>query len=64
SSWTANRKQFPLRPVYATTFNGSQGLTLEKAVLDLRADSFAHRLHCQECEAVETFKRFFEEMKR
>ncbi|KAG2342881.1 hypothetical protein BDR05DRAFT_328500 [Suillus weaverae] len=26
SSWTVNRKQFPLRPAYATTFNGSQGL--------------------------------------
>ncbi|KAG2056793.1 ATP-dependent DNA helicase PIF1, partial [Suillus hirtellus] len=36
------RKQFPLRPAYATTFNGCQGLTLEKAVLDLRTDSFAH----------------------
>lgn len=42
SSWTVNRKQFPLRPAYATTFNGSQGLTLQKAVLDLRTDSFAH----------------------
>ncbi|KAG2742226.1 hypothetical protein P692DRAFT_201725486, partial [Suillus brevipes Sb2] len=39
---TVNRKQFPLRPAYATTFNGSQGLTLQKAVLDLRTDSFAH----------------------
>ncbi|KAG2343361.1 hypothetical protein BDR05DRAFT_962865, partial [Suillus weaverae] len=28
SSWTINRKQFPLRPAYAMTFNGSQGLTL------------------------------------
>ncbi|KAG2348131.1 hypothetical protein BDR05DRAFT_957769 [Suillus weaverae] len=42
SSWTVNRKQFPLHPAYATTFNGSQGLTLEKMVLDLRTDSFAH----------------------
>ncbi|KAG2047535.1 hypothetical protein BDR06DRAFT_897183, partial [Suillus hirtellus] len=42
SSWTVNRKQFPLRAAYATTFNGSQGLTLQKAVLDLRTDSFAH----------------------
>ncbi|KAG2335347.1 hypothetical protein BDR05DRAFT_832727, partial [Suillus weaverae] len=42
SSWTVDRKQFPLRPAYATTFNGSQGLTLEKTVLDLRTDSFAH----------------------
>ncbi|KAG2743147.1 hypothetical protein P692DRAFT_20810564 [Suillus brevipes Sb2] len=42
SSWTVNRKQFPLRAAYATTFNGCQGLTLQKAVLDLRTDSFAH----------------------
>ncbi|KIK35413.1 hypothetical protein CY34DRAFT_782391, partial [Suillus luteus UH-Slu-Lm8-n1] len=27
SNWTVNRKQFLLRPAYATTFNGSQGLT-------------------------------------
>ncbi|KAG2754954.1 hypothetical protein P692DRAFT_20796367, partial [Suillus brevipes Sb2] len=33
SSWTVNRKQFSLRPAYATTFNGSQGLTLQKAIL-------------------------------
>ncbi|KAG1901757.1 uncharacterized protein F5891DRAFT_1027759 [Suillus fuscotomentosus] len=37
-----NRKQFSLRPLYATTFNGFQGLTLEKAVLDLRTYSFTH----------------------
>ncbi|KAG1791103.1 uncharacterized protein HD556DRAFT_1445620 [Suillus plorans] len=42
SSWTVNRKQFPLRAAYPTTFNGSQGLTSQKAVLDLRTDSFAH----------------------
>jgi len=42
SSWTVNRKRFPLRAAYATTFNGSQGLTLARAVLDLRSDSFAH----------------------
>ena len=35
SSWTMNHKQFPLRPAYAMAFNGCQGLTLEKAVLDL-----------------------------
>ena len=28
SSWTVNRRQLPLRAGYATTFNGSQGLTL------------------------------------
>ncbi|KAG2071988.1 hypothetical protein BDR04DRAFT_1051958, partial [Suillus decipiens] len=42
SSWTVNRKQFPLRPAYATTFNGCQGLTLARTVLDLRTDPFAH----------------------
>ncbi|KAJ8590070.1 hypothetical protein M405DRAFT_816876 [Rhizopogon salebrosus TDB-379] len=33
---------FPLRPAYATTFNGCQGLTLDKTVLDLRCDVFVH----------------------
>ncbi|KAG2756646.1 hypothetical protein P692DRAFT_201850363 [Suillus brevipes Sb2] len=33
---------FLSRPAYATTYNGCQGFTLEKAVLDLRTDSFAH----------------------
>jgi hypothetical protein len=42
SSWTVNRKQFPLRLAYATTFNGCQGLTLARTVLDLRTDPFAH----------------------
>ena len=42
SSWTVNRRQFPLRAAYATTFNGSQGLTLQHAVIDLRTDPFAH----------------------
>ncbi|KAG2737844.1 hypothetical protein P692DRAFT_20760702 [Suillus brevipes Sb2] len=42
SSWTVNRKQFPLRLAYATTFNGCQGLTLSRTVLDLRTDVFAH----------------------
>ncbi|KAG1906888.1 uncharacterized protein F5891DRAFT_346740 [Suillus fuscotomentosus] len=32
-SWTVNRKQFPLRPAYATTFNGCRRLTWQKAVL-------------------------------
>ncbi|KAG1858989.1 hypothetical protein DFJ58DRAFT_701694 [Suillus subalutaceus] len=40
SSWTVNRRQFPLRPAYATTFNGCQGLTL--ALLDFRTDPSAH----------------------
>jgi hypothetical protein len=33
---------FPLQPAYATTFNGCQGLTLDKTVLDLRCDVFVH----------------------
>ncbi|KAG2343442.1 hypothetical protein BDR05DRAFT_884329, partial [Suillus weaverae] len=45
-SWTVNRKQFPLRPAYATTFNGSQGLTLRRAVVDVRIDGFAHGQLC------------------
>jgi hypothetical protein len=42
ASWTVHRLQFPLRLSYATTFNGSQGLTLDKTVLDLRCEVFAH----------------------
>ncbi|KAG1797076.1 uncharacterized protein HD556DRAFT_271389 [Suillus plorans] len=42
SSWTVNRKQSPLRSAYATTFDVSAGLTLEKASLDLHTESFAH----------------------
>jgi hypothetical protein len=33
---------FPLRPAYATTFNGCQGPKLDKTVLDLRCDVFVH----------------------
>jgi hypothetical protein len=42
ASWTVHRLQFPLRPAYATTFSGCQGLTLDKTVLDLRCDVFVH----------------------
>jgi hypothetical protein len=42
SSWTVLRKQFPLRLAYATTFNSSQGLTLDRMVIDLRQGAFAH----------------------
>ena len=42
SDWTVQRRQFPLRLAYATTFNGCQGLTLAKTALDLRIDPFAH----------------------
>lgn len=40
--WTIQRKQYPLRLAYSTTFNSCQGLTLERAVLDLRTPVFAH----------------------
>jgi hypothetical protein len=40
--WTIERRQFPLRLAYATTFNSCQGLTLDRVVLDLRTDVFAH----------------------
>jgi len=36
------RRQFPVLPAYAVTFNKSQGQTLQKVVLDLRNDCFAH----------------------
>jgi hypothetical protein len=42
SSWMVNWKQFPLWLVYATTFNGCQGLTLAQTMLDLQTDPFAH----------------------
>ncbi|KAG2071265.1 hypothetical protein BDR04DRAFT_1016461, partial [Suillus decipiens] len=42
SLWTVNRRNFPLRPADATTFNGCQGLTLARTVLDLRMDPFTH----------------------
>ena len=42
SSWTILRRQLPLRLAYATTFNSCQGLTLDRAVLDLRSPVFAH----------------------
>ena len=41
-SWTMQRKQFPLRLAYATTFNSCQGLTLDRAVVDLRVAPFTH----------------------
>ena len=40
--WTVQRRHFPLRLAYATTFNSCQGLTLDKMVLDLRIPVFAH----------------------
>ncbi|CAG8855289.1 9793_t:CDS:1, partial [Gigaspora margarita] len=41
-SWTVYRKQFSLRLAYSTTFNSCQGLTLNRAVIDLRTNVFAH----------------------
>ena len=40
--WTVDRRQFPLRLAYAITFNSCQGLTLDRVVLNLRSDVFAH----------------------
>lgn len=42
ASWTVQRRQFPLRLAYATTFNSCQGLTLDRVVLDLTMPVFAH----------------------
>jgi hypothetical protein len=42
ASWTVHRLQFPLRLAYAMTFNGCQGLTLDKTVLDLCCEVFTH----------------------
>jgi len=42
ASWTVQRRQFPLRLAYATTFNSCQGLTLDRVVLDLTKPVFAH----------------------
>jgi ATP-dependent exoDNAse (exonuclease V) alpha subunit len=36
------RRQFLLRLAYATTFNSSQGLTLDRTVVDLQQGVFAH----------------------
>jgi hypothetical protein len=42
SSWTIMHHQFPLQLAYAATFNSCLGLTLDRAVLDLRTPVFAH----------------------
>ena len=42
TSWTVQRRQFPLRLTYATNFSSCQGLTLDKVVLDLTHPAFAH----------------------
>ena len=40
--WNVKRRQFPLKPAYATTFNSCQGLTLDRVVLDLTIPVFTH----------------------
>ncbi|CAG8847046.1 27336_t:CDS:1, partial [Gigaspora margarita] len=40
--WIVHRKQFLLRLAYSTTFNSSQDLILDCAVIDLRTNIFAH----------------------
>jgi ATP-dependent DNA helicase PIF1 len=42
SPYTLHRKQFALGACYATTFNGSQGLTLDRAGIDLTRSVFSH----------------------
>jgi hypothetical protein len=42
ANWTVQRRQFPLRLAYACTLNSCQGLTLDRAVLDLTRPVFAH----------------------
>ena len=39
---TMLRRQYPLRPAYASTYNGSQGTTLLRAVVEVRQSPFAH----------------------
>ena len=36
------RRQYPLRPAYASTYNGSQGTTLERCAVDVRCSPFSH----------------------
>jgi len=42
SGHTLLRKQFPLAPAYATTFNSCQGLTLDRIGVDLVRPVFSH----------------------
>lgn len=42
SGHTLHRKQFPLAPAYATTFNSCQGLTLNCVGIDLTRPVFSH----------------------
>lgn len=42
SKHTLLRRQFPLAPAYATTFNSCQGLTLDRVGIDLTHPVFSH----------------------
>ncbi|KIO00511.1 hypothetical protein M404DRAFT_152443 [Pisolithus tinctorius Marx 270] len=42
SGHTLLRRQFPLAPAYATTFNSCQGLTLDTVGIDLTRPVFSH----------------------
>jgi ATP-dependent DNA helicase PIF1 len=42
SGYTLHRRQFPLAPAYATTFNSCQGMTLTTLGIDLTRDVFSH----------------------
>jgi ATP-dependent DNA helicase PIF1 len=42
SGYTLQRKQFPLSPAYATTFNSCQGLTLDFVGIGLTTPAFSH----------------------
>lgn len=42
SGHTLLRRQFPLAPAYATTFNSCQGLTLDRVGVDLTVPMFSH----------------------
>ncbi|CAK0798148.1 unnamed protein product [Prorocentrum cordatum] len=39
---TMARRQYPLRPAYASTYNSAQGRTLSRMVLDVRHNPFSH----------------------
>ncbi len=39
---TMTRRQYPLRPAYAATYNGCQGTTLRRVVFDARRSPFSH----------------------
>ncbi|KAF9475430.1 hypothetical protein BDN70DRAFT_251401, partial [Pholiota conissans] len=42
SGHTLIRRQYPLAPAYATTFNSCQGLTLDKIGISLLQPAFSH----------------------